>query len=318
MSMSATIEDRLHERIHVNGKLVIMLVVPVLYLFTQPAAVLCDDKPASDAKSLFAEIAKIEVALDVALIDSNTQALNNLLASDFVFYSDVEGLVTRSGILEKAKLDTRSLGAYDRMRYRSSLTVLPLPGFGALAVGSHTFADRAGDTQNFIHIWAKQGENWRLTRAIGYGLGSDDVETGTTKKVRDLDTALFDAFNRRNSEAMRPFYATDVEFFHDQVGRTFDQDAVIATFRNKFEGDYVERHQLVRRELINDSLHLFPIPGYGVLEVGNHRFTISARESKRVTAITVGAFVHLIKTVNHEGQIDLALSFDHITTTMDH
>jgi hypothetical protein len=101
---------------------------------------------------------------------------------------------------------------------------------------------------------------------------------------------MFEAFNHRNSEAMRPCYATDVEFFHDQVGRTLHQDAVITTFGNKFEGDYVERHQIVQREVIRQSLRLYPIPGYGVLEVGNHRFTISTRESKRVAAVTVGSF----------------------------
>ena len=109
----------------------------------------------------------------------------------------------------------------------------------------------------------------------------------------------------------QPVYATDVEFFHDQVGRTLYRDAVIATFRDKFEGDYVERHQTVQRELIKQSLRLFPIPGYGVLEVGNHRFTISTRESKRATAITVGT------NVDHPAQIKLAISYDHITKTMD-
>jgi hypothetical protein len=116
---------------------------------------------------------------------------------------------------------------------------------------------------------------------------------------------------------MRPFYAPDVEFFHDRVGRTLYQDAVITTFRNKFEGDYVERHQIVQRELIPESLRLYPIPGYGVLEVGNHRFTVSTRESERVAAITVGTFVHVIKNADHAAQIKLALSYDHITTTMD-
>lgn len=300
-----------------KGKLLAIIVLPILYVCNPLGAAYCDDTPPSEAKSLFADIAKMEEALDVAVIDSKTETLNTLLASDFVFYSDVEGLVTRSEVLGKAKLAARSLGAYDRMRYRSTLTVLPLPGFGALVVGSHNFADRSSQTQNFIHIWTKQDEHWRLTRAIGYGLGPGSLDPDAAKKARELDTALFDAFNHRNSEAMRPFYATDVEFFHDQVGRTLGQDAVIATFRNKFDGDYVERHQLVQRVLINDSLQLFPIPGYGLLEVGKHRFTVSSRESKRVTAVTVGAFLHVIKTLNHAERIELALSYDHITTTMD-
>ncbi len=71
----------------------------------------------------------------------------------------------------------------------------------------------------------------------------------------------------------------------------------------------------MQRELVKQSLRLFPIPGYGVLEVGNHRFIVSTRQSERVTALTVGTFVHVIKTVEHGEQIRMALSYDHITTT---
>jgi hypothetical protein len=147
-------------------------------------------------------------------------------------------------------------------------------------------------------------------------LGHSTLAPDAIKKTMELDAGLFQAFNDRDAEAMRLFYAKDVEFFHDQVGRTLSQDAVIATFRNKFDGDYVERHQIVQRELIQESLRLFPIPGYGVLEVGNHRFTISTRETNRVTATTVGTFAHLIQDGDRGMKIKLALSYDHITTIL--
>src|SRR5580700_1726333 len=275
-----------------------------------------DDTVVSESRGRFTDIARMEEILAMAVNESKTEKLDKLLAPDFVFYSDVAGLVRRSEILGSEHVDSRSLGVYDRMRYRTSLTVLPLPGFGALAVGSHTFADRSSETQNFIHIWAKQDDHWRLAKAIGYGLGHSTLAPDTIKKTNELDAGLFQAFNYRNAEAMRPFYAKDVEFFHDQVGRTLNQDAVIATFRNKFDGDYAERHQIVQRELIQESLRLFPIPGYGVLEVGNHRFTISTRETNRVTATTVGTFAHIIQDGDRGMKIKLALSYDHITTTM--
>jgi hypothetical protein len=271
--------------------LLISIVLSTVCGFTHATAAREDDTVVSESKGLFADIAKMEEILASALNESKTEKLDTLLASDFVLYSDVGGLVTRSEVLGRGPLDLRSLGCHDRMRYRSSLMVLPLPGVGAFAIGSHTFADKAGETQNFIHVWSKQDDHWRLARAIGYGLGPSTPDLNTTRKVNELDAGLFQAFNHRNSEAMRPFYATDVEFFHDQVGRTLNQDAVIATFRDKFEGDYVERHQIVQRELIKQSFRVFPIPVYGVLEVGNHRFIVSTRESKRVTALTVGRYM---------------------------
>jgi hypothetical protein len=303
--------------IRMKPALLISIVLSTVCAFPHATAAQEDDTVVSESKGRFADIAKMEEILVGAVNESKIEKLDTLLASDFVLYSDVGGLITRSEVLRRGPLDARSLGGYDRMRYRSSLMVLPLPGFGALAVGSHTFADRAGETQNFIHVWSKQDDHWRLARAIGYGLGPSTLDSNTMRKVNELDAALFQRFNHRNSEAMRPFYATDVEFFHDQVGRTPNQDAVIATFRNKFEGDYVERHQIVRRELIKQSLRLFPIPGYGVLEVGSHRFIVSTRGSKLATGVTVGTFVHVIKIVEHGEQIKMALSYDHIATRLD-
>jgi hypothetical protein len=178
----------------VRGRLLISIVFSTLCAFTQSTAAHYDDTLVSESKGQFADIARMEEVFNAALIESKTETLNTLFASDFVLYSDVEGLATRSEVLGKAPLDARSLGGYDRMRYRSSLTVLPLPGFEALAVGSHTFADRASETQNFIHIWAKQDEHWRLARAIGYGLGPSTLDANATKKANELDAALFEAF----------------------------------------------------------------------------------------------------------------------------
>lgn len=118
---------------------------------------------------LFANIARMEEILATSLNESDAKKPNTLLAPDFLLYSDVAGLVTRSDVLGKGQVDLRSLGVYDRMRYRSCLTVLPLPDFGALARGSHSFADRASETQNFTHIRVKQGDHWRLAKAIGHG-----------------------------------------------------------------------------------------------------------------------------------------------------
>jgi hypothetical protein len=156
-----------------------------------------------------------------------------------------------------------------------------------------------------------------LARAISFGLAPNTLDQNTQRRVNDLDAGLFQAFNQRNSEAMRRYYATDVEFLHDHVRRTLNHDTVVTTFRKKIDGDYIERHQVVQREPIEESIRLFPIPGYGVLEVGNHRLIISNRESKRVTATTVGTFVHVIKTGEHEDQIKMALSCDHITKILN-
>jgi hypothetical protein len=76
----------------VKGKPLISIVFSTLCAFTHSTAAHYDDTLVSESRGQFADIARMEEILTAALVESKTETLNTLFASDFVLYSDLEGL----------------------------------------------------------------------------------------------------------------------------------------------------------------------------------------------------------------------------------
>ncbi len=89
------------------------------------------------------------------------------------------------------------------------------------------------------------------------------------EKMLALDKAMFDSFNRCSDPAElkkhAAFFAKDVEFYHDLGGVTLGVDVLMANTRQNVCGKF-------RRELDLDSFRVYPIPGYGAMAIGTHRF----------------------------------------------
>jgi hypothetical protein len=87
--------------------------------------------------------------------------------------------------------------------------------------------------------------------------------------VAELDTLVFDAFNRcaepGQLDKHAGFFAPDVEFYHDNGGVTWSRDEMIAGTRNNVCGKF-------SRELVAGSLKVYPIQGFGAIAQGSHRF----------------------------------------------
>lgn len=87
--------------------------------------------------------------------------------------------------------------------------------------------------------------------------------------IAELDAATFEAFNRCEDPAQLEryagFFAEDLEFYHDQGGVTWTREAMVANTRDNACGNY-------RRELVEGSLEVFPIAGFGAIARGVHRF----------------------------------------------
>lgn len=85
------------------------------------------------------------------------------------------------------------------------------------------------------------------------------------KTVAALDTALFDAYNHCDLDKMGSMVAEDLEFYHDQTGLSVGKQSLIDGVKNNICGK-------VERELVATSLEVYPLKGYGAVEVGVHRF----------------------------------------------
>jgi hypothetical protein len=83
--------------------------------------------------------------------------------------------------------------------------------------------------------------------------------------VAGLDTALFDAYNHCDLAKLGSMVADDLEFYHDQTGLSVGKQSLIDGVKNNICGK-------VQRELVEGSLEVYPLKGYGAVEIGVHRF----------------------------------------------
>ncbi len=123
------------------------------------------------------------------------------------------------------------------------------------------------------------------------------------EKMLALDKAMFDSFNRCSDPAElkkhAAFFAKDVEFYHDLGGVTLGVDALMANTRQNVCGKF-------RRELDLDSFRVYPIPGYGAMAIGTHRFCHTP-----TTCEGVGEFTTVWKENGGDWQVTRALSYAH-------
>ena len=82
-----------------------------------------------------------------------------------------------------------------------------------------------------------------------------------------LDSIFFGAYNTcdRNFDVYSSFYSDSIEFYHDQGGLATSREAILASTKQYVCGK-------VERRLVEGSIEVYPIKGYGAIEMGLHRF----------------------------------------------
>lgn len=87
--------------------------------------------------------------------------------------------------------------------------------------------------------------------------------------IAELDSAVFDAFNRCSDPAQMEkhasYFAEDVEFYHDTGGVTWTRDEMLANTKKHVCGNF-------SRELVPGTLQIHPIKDFGAISQGSHRF----------------------------------------------
>lgn len=120
------------------------------------------------------------------------------------------------------------------------------------------------------------------------------------KTVAGLDTALFDAYNHCDLDKLGALVAEDLEFYHDQTGLSVGRGTFLTAIKNNICGK-------VHRELVAGTLEVYPLKGFGAVEIGVHRFT----HPDDPTQLGEAKFVTVWKEQDGKWTITRALSFDH-------
>lgn len=133
----------------------------------------------------------------------------------------------------------------------------------------------------------------------------DGVQTPEqlSRTLTTLDGALFDSFNKCDLEKFASFFIDDVEFYHDKGGLTLSRKSLVESIKNNICGK-------VRRELVTNSVEVHPIPGYGAVQMGAHRFyELNARNDTR--PVGMARFIHLWQYKDGAWKITRVISYDH-------
>lgn len=95
-----------------------------------------------------------------------------------------------------------------------------------------------------------------------------------TKAIAARDTELFDVFfNRCEPDRLRAMVTGDVEFYHDRGGVVaHNADELVADYAKSCHEKEKPDSWRSRRELLASSLQVWPVPGFGAIEEGDHLF----------------------------------------------
>jgi hypothetical protein len=122
------------------------------------------------------------------------------------------------------------------------------------------------------------------------------------RTIASLDAAVFEAYNRCELEKFGSFFIDDVEFYHDQGGVTLGRLNLTESVKKNICGK-------VTRELVPGTLEVYPMKGYGAIEIGVHRFHHPGAEDRE--PVGEGKFIQLWQNKDGVWKITRVLSFDH-------
>lgn len=130
------------------------------------------DTPAS--MTLYNEIAHMDSVLFNAFNTRDTTTFKNLFSTDLEFFHDKGGLTNYEYTINSLRTTALKNNGLRRDLVKGSLEVYPIPGYGAMEIGSHTFCHVENDKQDcgtfkFIQIWNYKNGEWKITRVVSYG-----------------------------------------------------------------------------------------------------------------------------------------------------
>ena len=146
----------------------------ILLLFSVAAAGPVQAQGLKPTDSLYKEIARLDSVFFDAFNRRDIEAFKNLFAEDLEFYHDKGGLTDLAYTINSMKEVAKRNDGLRRDLVKGSMEVYPIPGYGAMQMGAHTFCHTEGGkldcgTFKFANVWKKTDGGWKITRVISYG-----------------------------------------------------------------------------------------------------------------------------------------------------
>mgnify|MGYP000222776324 FL=1 len=132
-----------------------------------------------------------------------------------------------------------------------------------------------------------------------YNYKPDDQKLYDT--ITHLDSVFFSLYNNCSMQLNEyaAFYSDSLEFYHDKGGLSTSKQDVVEGTKKNICGK-------VTRELVKGSVEVYPIAGYGAVEMGLHMF--HNNQEKQTGPPKVSKFVIFWKQINKEWKITKVVS----------
>ncbi len=108
-----------------------------------------------------------------------------------------------------------------------------------------------------------------------------DDQTALYREIAAADSELFTAANACDLARLSSMVDDDLEFYHDQAGLTTGKKRFLDSVKNNTCGTMI-------RELVPGTLEIYPIKGFGAIEVAVHRFHHPGHEKEWAGAKELG------------------------------
>jgi len=123
------------------------------------------------------------------------------------------------------------------------------------------------------------------------------------KTIESLDTQLFDAYNHCDLSKLAAMVSDDLEFYHDQTGLSVGKAPFLAAIKQNICGK-------VERTIAPGSMEVYPLKGYGAVQIGVHRFHHPGEEG-----FGEAKFVTLWQNKDSVWKVTRVISYDHESVT---
>ena len=113
-----------------------------------------------------------------------------------------------------------------------------------------------------------------------------------------MDSVYFNAYNTCDMVTQAQIYSDSIEFYHDKGGLQRSKQALLDALKKNICGK-------VTRVLVKGSIEVYPIPGYGAVEIALHRF-INHEENDHLSQ--PDRFIIVWRNLNNKWQITRVIS----------
>lgn len=120
--------------------------------------------------------------------------------------------------------------------------------------------------------------------------------------IAALDKELFGLIDTCDMQTFASMWDENAEFYHDKTGLMVGRQNIVNAVKNNLCGK-------VKRELVPGTLEVYPMEGYGAVEIGVHRFLHPWAQDHG--EVGEAKFIHLWQHKDGKWQITRVISFDH-------